>query len=130
MNTDVKKLIDIAKGEGQVKWTEGELSSGDVSAFCKEYNITGGKDKVHGLFLEALYQTWTNKPSKSKSFHKTLKKLIPHPEPETLKYDIDLEALTININEINKLIGPFLLKRASEEIKKKKERSIKTLRSS
>lgn len=130
MTTDIQKLLEIAKNsDKKVKWTEKDHAVDDVLTFTKKYNIIPGDDKIHPCFIEALYASTTKKDFSSRVFRRKLKKYFGNKKSHHGKLGIDLNALSIDIKDINKLIGPFLLEKAREEVEKKKKRSIEALRS-
>jgi hypothetical protein len=124
---DIDKYLELALTDGEVKWEPEENVRIDIPNFVKYLNLTTGKTRIAQYMLRILYEDWSDSPLTEMKFHKLLKNYV---KKEQAYYFIDTDALNISIEDIKKKLGPILLKRANDNIKKEKERSIEEIRSS
>lgn len=118
--SDINKLIDLAKSAKKIQWTEEDKKIKDIHNFLLTFNIVSGTNEYEKIILELLYESWSKKPVKPRTFHKEMKKKIKFINNT---YCIDDTALKIDRQSMLNSIGSAMMKRVSDGQEEKEEES-------
>ena len=117
---DLSKLIDLAKSEGEVVYSENERNKA-AYRFFKKMNITKGRDEIYRNFFFLLYLHYCKSkiPLSKKTFNMCLSKHLKLSKTREVVY-IDFKSLTVDVKLLKKMVFSQIFKKARNEVKKKR----------